>query len=376
MSEIERYEAPPAAIEKQTDTDSWIQVVGNVAQLAERIAATEFVPRGLRGNVPATAAAILYGREVGLPPMTALSQTHVVEGRPGMSAEAMRALILAAGHEVVVDETTGALCTMRGRRHGSEHWTTVTWTLDMARAAGLTGKNNWKSYPRQMLQARATAELARLAFPDVIHGFRAVEELEDMGADEGPAEAPRPGTSSTVRRRKSTTAKPVPAPPAEISGPPLETDLPPLPDEEPPAPVEPVEEDPKPDEDARDTSPSPAPGAAPPEQPAREEAEQDAAPGASKPSTQAQRRMLFAQIKGLGIDTDDDQERRYIAGRLLGRELGSFTDLTKDDATTLIDTLGRFADKAALWEFLDALDQEQLQLDEAEPVDAVIVEED
>ncbi|MEA5054266.1 MAG: hypothetical protein VB093_12590, partial [Propionicimonas sp.] len=89
-------QAPIAA--RQSDlrdvaTDSWTDVLGDVINLARGIAGTEFVPNGLRGSIEKTSAAILYGRELGLPPMTALGSVHVVEGRAGISAEAMRALI-------------------------------------------------------------------------------------------------------------------------------------------------------------------------------------------------------------------------------------------------------------------------------------------
>lgn len=176
-----RREAPVATV----DTDSWMGVVENVALLAQRIAGTEFVPRDLRGKPAATAAAILYGREVGLPPMTALTQTHVIEGKPSTSAEGMRALILAAGHELVFVEATTQQVTMRARRRHTETWTELTWTLDMARNAGLVAKDNWRKYPRAMLTARCTDELAGMVFPDVIHGLRVVEAIvDDLGEQE------------------------------------------------------------------------------------------------------------------------------------------------------------------------------------------------
>jgi hypothetical protein len=178
VTEIERYELNGAHLEQKTD--SWVLVLTQVADLANKIGDTSFVPDGFRGNVPAVAATILYGREVGLGPMQALASLHSIKGRVAMSAEAMRAKALEAGHDLVVVDSTSAKCTVKGRRRGSEDWTPITWTIDDAKRAGLRG-DNWAHYPRQMLQARATAELCRLIFPDAIHGLPAVEELEQEG---------------------------------------------------------------------------------------------------------------------------------------------------------------------------------------------------
>jgi hypothetical protein len=211
----------------RADTDSWIGVVGEVSRFASMVASTEFVPSSMRDSPAAVAAAILYGREVGLPPMTALTQTHVIEGRPSMAAEAMRALVFAAGHEIQVIESTGAICRMRGRRRGAETWTPeVVWSSDAARAAGLLGnpkKQNWTKYPRRMLQARATSELCELYFPDVIHGFRSVEEMLDAAEEQAPDERPTSTVSRAPRKRAAGKPKAAQAPtaPAEVTGPPL-----------------------------------------------------------------------------------------------------------------------------------------------------------
>jgi len=195
---------------KEADTDSWITVVSNVAAFAAQIADTAFVPKGLRGSAASAAAAIMYGREVGLPPMTALTQTYVIEGRPAVSAEAMRAMVYSAGHDLEVVESNVQRCVMRGRRRGAEEWAPpVIWDMAMV-PAQLKGKDNWRNYPRQMLQARATAELCRLLFPDVIHGFRAVEEFDETDATgEGEVVGPSRGGNGTVQRkaRKSTGTK-------------------------------------------------------------------------------------------------------------------------------------------------------------------------
>ena len=79
----------------RNDVDSWAEVMQPVIWLAERIAGTEFVPKSMRNSAPAVTAAILYGREVGLPPMTSLTQTHVIEGKPSMSVSTVKPFLRA-----------------------------------------------------------------------------------------------------------------------------------------------------------------------------------------------------------------------------------------------------------------------------------------
>lgn len=395
-----------------TDTDSWIGIASDVVKLANLIAPTEFVPRALRDSAPATAAAILYGREVGLPPMTALTQTHVIEGKPAMSAEAMRALVLAQGHDLEVVESNRARCELRGRRRGSERWTPVAVSID--EFAHLRSKDNWRNYPRQMLQARATAELCRLVFPDVIHGFRAVEEFDDLdeSAAAGALEAPAP--SSTVRRtgRKAAARKTAPAPLEPAAARPEPNPGPPLPGEpgysddgtqtsaggraapdtgpvDPPGPGEPpAEAPPSPGGVApgsvplpvEPTSPPPgeaqttdvprggkdaggvdseaAPAAVDQETPAGEgEGEAPKPAGESEPpggakdrgprmSTRAQHRMIFGLLGSLGVESR--QDRLDVARAICHRPVGSFNDLTHDNASHMIETLGRLSTREDL----------------------------
>jgi len=200
----------------------WVELMMPAAELASQVANTEFVPKAMRGNPAAIVAAIMYGDELGLGPMQSLAKIAVIDGKPTLSAEAQRALVLAAGHDMWITEATNTKVTVSGRREGGDQTSSVTWTLDDAKRANLAGRPAWRMYPRQMLAARATAELARLLFADVIGGLAATEELED-GDEIVEDEAP-PAQTRARRRRTSkaeTSARPAPEPEPERLEPPL-----------------------------------------------------------------------------------------------------------------------------------------------------------
>ena len=226
MTELEHYTPSTQAVDlRDRNTDSWTDVVVQVVRLAQEIAHTEFVPAGLRGSPEKTTAAILYSRELGLPPMTGLSGVHVIDGKAGISAETMRALILQAGHDFVVAEMSEARVVVKGRRRGQQEWSTASFTIGEANRAGLTRPSksgrpsNYTLYPGDMLLARATTRLARMVFADVIHGMRSTEELTDMqwteDVDQG---SPAPQASATVSRAPRASRAQSPAPDASPKG--------------------------------------------------------------------------------------------------------------------------------------------------------------
>lgn len=197
-------------------TDSWTDVLEDVADLAVKIAGTDFVPSDYRGKPGQVAATMLHGRELGLAPMTALALTNPIKGKPTLSAEGMRSLVQQAGHQIKVAELSSSRCVMRGRRAGDDEWTTVEWTLEDARQAGLLRKSrsgeptNWDKYPRAMLLARATTELCRIEFADVIHGMRSSEELLDEIDSVTPYEPPPAAQQTTTVQRRTPAKKTAP----------------------------------------------------------------------------------------------------------------------------------------------------------------------
>lgn len=176
MNEIALRDAIPSV-------DSWVPMLPAVGDLAAKIAGTSFVPKGLRGKPAEIAACILTGRELGIGPMESLAKIDIIEGTPAINAELMRSLVLKAGHQMRFTSLTDTKVTVEGCRAGSEDWTTLTWTTADAQRAGLTGKSNWTKHPRQMLEARATAELCRLLFADALGGVSLLADEVEPAAE-------------------------------------------------------------------------------------------------------------------------------------------------------------------------------------------------
>ena len=164
-------------------------------RLSSRICDTPFVPKPLRGDPHAVLACILTGAELGLGPMQSLRMVNVIEGRPAASAELMRALVNRAGHRVDVVEAKQDSVTLSGQRRDTGARATVTWTLADARRAGIDKNPAWGKYPRSMLLARATSELCRMLFADIIGGLYTAEE---SAAIEGVAWEPTDAAAELV----------------------------------------------------------------------------------------------------------------------------------------------------------------------------------
>ena len=315
MTDIERYD-PQTILPALPATDDWVNVIVPVGDLASKIAGTDFVPKDLRGKPAAVAAAILYGREVGLPPMSALKSINVIHGTPSLESEAMRALILAAGHEIRFEESTATRCKMVGRRRGTEDWTTAQYSLDEAKQSGDFNKNpNYKSRPTEMLIARATSRLARMIFADVIGGLASPEEIDQVEPPAAPAKVTvsrEDKPAKPAARRKAEPKPPTVAAPAAIDGPPL------------------------PGEDGfEDMVQTPQDLIVATMNEMADEAVERIESAALR--TDAQSRKLFACLRELGIASRDDGLQMIAS--ILGHEVESTKALTKSQAAKVIDAL-------------------------------------
>lgn len=261
-----------------------------------------------RRNAVATTAAIVYsGVTLGLNWQAALSGIYVANGRTALYAEQMRALILAAGHDLLIKERTAQRCRLSVRRRGETEFTDCVFTMDEAIVAGYVkgkGPNNDKDWggndryntnPADMLMARCTSIAAKGKFADVIRGMHTRELL----ADERPVDITASVDVSPPPERVDRAAIL-----AAATGQPEAPDgaVPPTPDE-----------------------------AVPP------------TPDISRavlPISPTQWNEINSAFKGLGVaGPGQSQARLAVIWHLVGRQVQKGSELTADEGQMLVDTL-------------------------------------
>jgi len=132
-------------------------------------------------------ALMLIAQSEGKHPATVFSQYHVIQGRPALKSDAMLARFQQAGGKVEWHDHTNEKVSATFI-HPQGGALTVDWDMPRAKEAGLTGKDNYKKFPRQMLRARVISEGVRAVYPGVLQGMYTPEEVQEFDA---PRTAPR-----------------------------------------------------------------------------------------------------------------------------------------------------------------------------------------
>jgi hypothetical protein len=124
-------------------------------------------------------ALMLVAQAEGRHPGSVASDYHIIQGRAALKSDAMLARFQQAGGRVEWHDHTNeqVSATFSHPQGGSLR---IDWDMARAKAAGLGGKDNWKSYPRQMLRARVISEGVRAVFPAVLNGMYAPEEVQEF----------------------------------------------------------------------------------------------------------------------------------------------------------------------------------------------------
>lgn len=146
-----------------------------------QIMAAALAQSGLFGvkNTAQALALMLVAQAEGQHPATIAQDYDLIQGRAARKTHSVLARFQQAGGSVQWHELTDtkASATFAHPLGGSLR---MEWTLEQAKRAGLTGKDNWRNYPRAMLRARCIAEGVRAVYPGAIGGMLVAEEARDM----------------------------------------------------------------------------------------------------------------------------------------------------------------------------------------------------
>ena len=114
---------------------------------------------------------ILAGRELGIGPFQAVSQFHVVEGKPTMSAGLVAAMVKRSGrYDYLPRSWTDEECILDWYQRSELVGQSAFSMADARRAKLVRAGGGWEKYPRSMLFARALTSGARMYCPDVFGG--------------------------------------------------------------------------------------------------------------------------------------------------------------------------------------------------------------
>lgn len=130
-------------------------------------------------------ALMLVSQAEGRHPALAARDYDIIQGRPAKKAEAMLRDFLQGGGSVKWHELsdTAAAATFTHPQGGAVR---IDWDTARAQRAGLTGKDMYKKFPRQMLRSRCVSEGVRTVFPAATSGMYVPEEVRDFS----PADTP------------------------------------------------------------------------------------------------------------------------------------------------------------------------------------------
>lgn len=169
------------------------------ARFAQLVHKSTFIPQAFRDKPGDVLAAVVYGADLGLPPMQALQVIAVINGKPSVYGDGLLAVVYSGpnfqDHDEYYDvngqrkeylapadlsnDATMAVCTFK--RKGRSKAVTRTFSIAQAKKANLWGKAGpWQQYPDRMLLFRARGFAARDAFPDQLRGVISAEEAMDI----------------------------------------------------------------------------------------------------------------------------------------------------------------------------------------------------
>lgn len=166
-----------------------IAVAREAARLAEFYSKSDMIPAQFRDKPANVFIALQFAWRIGMDPFMVMQGMYVVQGRPGLEAKFVIALVNASGLfadplDFDFSGTPGKpdwTCTVSAKRTRTGKECKLDFKYSVAEAEGWVSKggSKWKTMPDQMMRYRAAAFFARVYCPEVIMGMQTTDEIDD-----------------------------------------------------------------------------------------------------------------------------------------------------------------------------------------------------
>lgn len=153
-------------------------------------------------------ALMLVAQAEGMHPATITQDYDIIQGKACRKTHSVMARFQQMGGKVEWHELTDAIADATFS-HASGGKLRMSWTIEQAKKAGLTNKDNWRNYPRAMLRARLIAEAIRTVYPAAIGGMMLSEEAQDIDLTDS--------TIADIRQTRSPASAAAANAPADLS---------------------------------------------------------------------------------------------------------------------------------------------------------------
>jgi hypothetical protein len=173
-------------------------------RVANVFANSQLVPVHLRGKVADCVIAMNIADRLGEDPLTVMQSIYIVGGKAGWSSSYMIARINKSGlikGRITWDSKGRGKdleVTAKATLADTADVVTATASMQMAIAEDWIKNKKYQSMPEQMLRFRAAAMLQRLYFPEVMLGYRTVEEIETEVAQAAPIDVTPAKTTASA----------------------------------------------------------------------------------------------------------------------------------------------------------------------------------
>ena len=126
-------------------------------------------------------AKIMFGQELNIGPAASMSNIHIIKGKPSIGSHLIAAKVKQSDkYNYKIAEKSEKKCVIDWYEE-DEKVGQSEFTIQQAKQIGLTRKDNWKNYPKNMLFARAISNGAKMFCPDVfITGVYTPEEMQSV----------------------------------------------------------------------------------------------------------------------------------------------------------------------------------------------------